>query len=130
MFQDNVVFLHHRVAFLFPIFHPRSGYISVIVSHVVTARLQNRRRDRLTSRFQAKIRAGTRVGIERGDWIMGHQDVVAILLEFAMVEEGGWPSLLGEFDRIILVVERYSIFRRCVRAEIRRCARKAKFLLD
>lgn len=34
---------------------------------------------------------------------MGH-DMVAILLEFALVEERGWPSLLGEFDRIILVV--------------------------
>lgn len=33
---------------------------------------------------------------------MGH-DMVAILLEFALAEERGWPSLL-EFDRIILVV--------------------------
>lgn len=32
--------------------------------------------------------------------------MVAIFLEFAMVEERGWPSLLGEFDRIILVVGR------------------------
>lgn len=53
-------------------------------------------------------------------------DMVAILLEFALVEERGWPSLLGEFDRIILVGAggiRYS-------DGDSKNARKAKFLLN